>query len=581
MKPQDNLLNFLNFEGASANEKAEENKKVAAAAPGRSQTSSTEKASSEKINWDIKPIAPIMEYDELPDDQEINTQAVSHSTSNLLADSITVIANIAEYCKTMNVPTIKDEPTKNQQVFTHDNIKYLLEDEKHLMEIYHIILDLNKTEKVQKTLERRPHILRDLLADTKNSGEQLKHTIFSKISGETRNILVERVMSIYLTKQLQASLEESTVTLKEKGFDPSRLNKKGLEVEFNANILSHNIGSVLFENYMLTKYIYALEPDTTMDLKTPNLIKLSEQLKTIDVKKEPLAEYAIIYLQNYIYCNQTIEDKNNNYQETSPTQKHSISKLYYSIGADVINWLIELEILKSKQKQNSNATPTLLLTKNHYFELMAPASYQRPPLSPTLRTPQYPIKVTDTTIIDFGLDYKIIPNDKSVRIVPNPELYDLIKELEKTPMKVDAEVYEYVISLLEEVNLHYVNNSSLNLKEDEIVQAFIKLIYDIDFKLFFENDSLGKPKNNDHALCIRLVQFALDLKTHYDFEIRDSCKTNVACLEAYNKISSYKYYIKGLLNDVNIYRHFSQFFIPYYITNTGRIYAKPYFLQLD
>jgi hypothetical protein len=103
------------------------------------------------------------------DDQEINTQAVSHSTSNLLADSIMVIANIAEYCKTMNVPTINQEPGKNEQVFTHDNIKYLLDDEKHLMEIYHIILDLNKTEKVQKTLERRSHILRDLLAGTKSS----------------------------------------------------------------------------------------------------------------------------------------------------------------------------------------------------------------------------------------------------------------------------------------------------------------------------------------------------------------------------------------------------------------------------
>jgi hypothetical protein len=51
MKTEDNLLNFLNFEGAPANEKAEEIKKVASIAPSRLQTSSTEKASSEKINW--------------------------------------------------------------------------------------------------------------------------------------------------------------------------------------------------------------------------------------------------------------------------------------------------------------------------------------------------------------------------------------------------------------------------------------------------------------------------------------------------------------------------------------------------
>lgn len=39
--------------------------------------------------------------------------------------------------------------------------------------------------------------------------------------------------------------------------------------------------------------------------------------------------------------------------------------------------------------------------------------------------------------------------------------------------------------------------------------------------------------------------------------------------------------LQGLLNDLNIYQHFDHFSIPKYVTSTGRLFSRPFFLQLQ
>ena len=52
-------------------------------------------------------------------------------------------------------------------------------------------------------------------------------------------------------------------------------------------------------------------------------------------------------------------------------------------------------------------------------------------------------------------------------------------------------------------------------------------------------------------------------------------------LEKLFKIYSYKIFLYGLLNDLNIYKHFDYFFITKYLTSTGRIFSDSYNLQFQ
>lgn len=58
-------------------------------------------------------------------------------------------------------------------------------------------------------------------------------------------------------------------------------------------------------------------------------------------------------------------------------------------------------------------------------------------------------------------------------------------------------------------------------------------------------------------------------------------ENDLGCRDAYNRMSSYKHYLRGLLNDLNVYKHFKYFYIPRYATSTGRTVSDSYFLQLQ
>lgn len=61
----------------------------------------------------------------------------------------------------------------------------------------------------------------------------------------------------------------------------------------------------------------------------------------------------------------------------------------------------------------------------------------------------------------------------------------------------------------------------------------------------------------------------------------EDTKDNLACTAVFNKINSYKIYLYGLLNDINLYKYFNFFFISKYLTSTGHIFFRQYFLLLQ
>ena len=77
------------------------------------------------------------------------------------------------------------------------------------------------------------------------------------------------------------------------------------------------------------------------------------------------------------------------------------------------------------------------------------------------------------------------------------------------------------------------------------------------------------------------MAYALDYETLHHDQLKQACSSDAACKSFYNKISSYKYHIIGILNDANVYKQFNYFYIPHFIASTGRSFSYPQFLQLQ
>jgi hypothetical protein len=80
-------------------------------------------------------------------------------------------------------------------------------------------------------------------------------------------------------------------------------------------------------------------------------------------------------------------------------------------------------------------------------------------------------------------------------------------------------------------------------------------------------------------MSLNLMRYGLDLEIYHSKSIKDQCGTNPSGLAIYYKISAYKYYIKGLLNDANIYMKFNYLFIDKFITSSSRRFSKTIFLS--
>jgi hypothetical protein len=108
------------------------------------------------------------------------------------------------------------------------------------------------------------------------------------------------------------------------------------------------------------------------------------------------------------------------------------------------------------------------------------------------------------------------------------------------------------------------------------ILLLFKILYDLDFEVKLKNTS-----NKD--LLIQIMHYGFNLKTFSDTELAKQCHASkdVCAIACYNKLSSYKFYINGTLPDLLIYSHFGHFFVPKYVTSSGRLFSHVLFLQLQ
>jgi DNA-dependent RNA polymerase len=77
------------------------------------------------------------------------------------------------------------------------------------------------------------------------------------------------------------------------------------------------------------------------------------------------------------------------------------------------------------------------------------------------------------------------------------------------------------------------------------------------------------------------MRYGLNLNVTFNSQLRKESIGNLSCTAIYNRMSSYKYAIKGILNDCNVYVNFHYFYVTHYITSTSRVFTRQFFLSFQ
>jgi len=165
--------------------------------------------------------------------------------------------------------------------------------------------------------------------------------------------------------------------------------------------------------------------------------------------------------------------------------------------------------------------------------------------------------------------YKDIKNKNHVFIKSTPELKEIMHHYSNTPMVINRRY-------LKDFRIHTkaILQKALANIEDPVVLPWLTSIYHISFHKLLTN-------NSNRLLVHSLILFALNLSLPFNYNLKYSVKRNLAYRNAYNVISSYKFFLRGLLTNADIFQHFERFFIYKHCSSIGRLYSDSFFLQLQ
>jgi hypothetical protein len=216
-----------------------------------------------------------------------------------------------------------------------------------------------------------------------------------------------------------------------------------------------------------------------------------------------------------------------------------------------------------KEKDNRNVP--MIIFSNIIASLYASATFYKPSLV------DYEVDVSKTHQLDSKMSVTLDVNRRTVKqgnnvhIQAKPILKTMIRSNSKMTiaLKPYKELVEYSMEIL---------NKEFNI-DDEDIQNFL-WIYNLDFAEI--------TKNMGQDLITKLMKYGLDLDIYHSKALREQCiSASPSGLVIYNRMSSYKYYIKGLMNDANIFSRFNYFYIDSFITSSGRKFSKTSFINLQ
>jgi DNA-dependent RNA polymerase len=184
------------------------------------------------------------------------------------------------------------------------------------------------------------------------------------------------------------------------------------------------------------------------------------------------------------------------------------------------------------------------------------------------------------TMQDEDMVYKVSYEGKSNFIHTNLDINIEIKDnsylFNNKPLnkyKVDSNYLHYFMDFVSKANVFGSSPETFDI---------ILSLYDIDYmklRSLLENDTVKD-------LLDRCVLFALNLNISSDKGLQkeiENCndKQKSILTEIWNKINSYKIYLKGLIKDAYLYSIFNYFLVDHFIDTRGRFYNNTIFVNVQ
>lgn len=287
-----------------------------------------------------------------------------------------------------------------------------------------------------------------------------------------------------------------------------------------------------------------------------------------------------------------------------------MKKEFIHRGQELISILVTKNILTRELQNeviNKRATQTgiIRIAEALEIDIALSASYYKPLLNKEC-TPSV-IRILEE---ENKVNYTYHVKDRSIRYTHKYQISINKAEKEEilnpfnTAYCINTCMYgdfiQYFSNALQKNNNVYI----AGLSEEELreLENFIFVIYGIDFNIIRINAS------KENIIYVdKLMKFALDfdlsidnidlirskmlvtlghetlwhLENTEDKEAKKKAYKHNLYISLFNKILGLKYYLKALLNDLNIYKQFSHFYTPHFLSYTGRKFTSVYTLQLQ
>lgn len=523
----------------------------------------------------------------LTDDYDLEFKAKNCCISRLLLNSNLKIKEILMYLEKEKTPfTIEIPPNSNTQYF-HDNGKYYQLSENDMLIIHEKISALNNANTIKKTLERRPELLK-AFEKTLNDTERLfnnydKKTLLSKLNSFNINKIFCFVASNLLLDHLLHKNES------ENNFENKEINEGIAYVP-----LAIKLGELIFE-YIINSLFNTIAEKNLKDLfddyydkKITSKELLEKHLKfdftdlteSANLNKQLDGLRNSVMLHIFKHYPDFIQEQNVNLNIIKERQLiNDLNKQsFLSLGAEVIDELIKFNFISIKNVTSYTSNKHKKDISKVFFNevitsyITASATY----FKPTLMLNQIPKAnnyfATDKLQLVNKLNNNQIKNSYYSYVYPKKELEIIVNYAGEMPMQIETLLFDDFILLLKEQF-----NKPFDITNDNMLDL-LELLYNIDFKTILKNNT------NDYVLELlkEILTFAWEIDEDYPIVgLQARAEEFLTTTYCYNAIKSYKYQLKAFLADANIYKNFRYFYLPKYLTSTGRLYTRSHNISLQ
>ena len=541
----------------------------------KNMTHSKKMNNNTEDNWETTSMKTVLDvkkekiYDDIPDEETLIETDKLNIIKNLISPGKETIEKINSYLKKEKVPIVNSIIDPTIQTFTYEGKTYALEKEEILQYVTTIINQNNPLGAITKTLNRRPN---SLLKNIKNylTMKMEKNAIpiaeLELIEKQTIITIIIRVLSLKLNHKMSSSDKYTT--------------------NFNKSTIAMDLGRTLLEAIITLKILYntpskeELNKPGIMPYPTKTLEEIKECLKQFEENKQNACDLylktkinnkfvKIIKASIQLYLLKNVKD----FVSTIPIKEIETLIIKYSLimGTTIVDWLITNNILIefiANKKKNRIKIPMVTFYKQLDLDLLAVSSFIKPKIMVNDLPTVYSIKYNDKLTLKIHLMKHDISKSHSVTLYPEETMSDILDTYSNMPMSIDGKRVEELIDMLTKMVFLPVNPYN-----DELLNC-INTIYELDLKPIRDN-------NGDNNLFIKVLSFAKDIIILVDKDLEEQIQNNIACQQAFNQLRSRKYNLIGVLNDLIIFKQFNKFYIPKYLTSTGRLYSKPFFIQLQ